>query len=163
MFLIRGPVFQSFQSWDCSFKGTQGSISGTAGSFRIRRVTFGHSIFATIFHSPKWHPKAPKNHPKGSQSVPIEHHCRSFWSSRWKCENHCFVYTKPSFSRLEGVPRDPRSRQKSASKKYTETISKKHKKYRKLSKMGPQGEAKRRSTNRHFRQKVEFCAHRTAI
>ncbi len=33
VFLIMGPVFQSFQSWDCSFKGTQGSFPGALGSF----------------------------------------------------------------------------------------------------------------------------------
>ena len=54
--------------------------------------------------------------PKGAKEVSIGHHFRLFWSSRWKCENDGFVYTKPSFSWLEGVPNDSRSLPKSISK-----------------------------------------------
>ena len=41
-------------------------------------------------------------------------------------------YTKPPFSWLEEVPRDPRSLKKFDSKTYTEKIPKKYQKYRKL-------------------------------
>ena len=77
-------------------------------------------------------PKPPKTHPKASQRVPFGRHFRTFWSSGWKCENDGFVYTTPSFSWLEEVPRDPRSLKKIDSKTYTEKIPKKYQKYRKL-------------------------------
>ena len=95
-------------------------------------MAFGHTIFATIFSSSQMPPKPSKTHPKASKRVPFGHHFRSFWSSRWKCENDGFVYTKPSFSWLEEVPRDPRSLKKIDSKTYTEKIPKKYQKYRKL-------------------------------
>ena len=43
--------------------------------------------------------------PKGAKRVPIGGNFRSLWGYRWKCENDGFVYTKPSFSWLEVVPR----------------------------------------------------------
>ena len=68
-------------------------------------MTFGNPFFATILSTPKMVPNTSQNHPKASQRVPFGHHFRLLWNSRWKCENNCFVQTKPLFSWLEGVPK----------------------------------------------------------
>ena len=69
---------------------------------------------------------------KGAKRVPIGGHFRLLWGYRWKCANNGFVYTKPSFSCLEEVPRHPKRLPKSTLKKLLEKASKKHKKSQKM-------------------------------
>ena len=96
-----------------SFKGAQGSIPGGTrvypGILASPRMTFcGYfptsflKRFSDIHSAAFWSPKGPKR-------VPIGNHFRSFWTYRWKCENDGFGFAKPSFSWLEGIPRNPKS------------------------------------------------------
>ena len=93
---------------------------------------FFQTVLETCFFNAFWSPFSAFWTPKGAKRVPIGDNFWRLWGYRWKCENDGFVYTKPSFSWLEEVPRDPRSLKKIDSKTYTEKIPKKHKKYRKL-------------------------------
>ena len=85
------------------FEGNTGVISGIT---RITSHDFFRTCFLFILHCFPDFPFSVFRSPRGAKQVPIEENFRPFWRYKWKSQNHGFVWAKPSFSWLEGVPRD---------------------------------------------------------
>ena len=127
------------------FKGAQGSRVASAW------VTLFGQFWTPVFSMLLGCPFSAFWTPTNAKRAPIGDNFRSLWGYRWKCENDGFVYTKPSFSWLEGVPRDPQSLPKSTSENNSKKLRKKHENYQKwVSKGTPLGD-QRATKNRLFR------------